>query len=98
MTACFKAHRWPLTPRRSEEHTSELQSQSNLVCRLLLEKKNICRAKHHHPALHPLNTRITHSVSYSKARTSHSLPKLRVLQTLHLPTSHDDFALHTHNQ
>src|SRR5688572_32680598 len=27
-------------PARSEEHTSELQSQSNLVCRLLLEKKN----------------------------------------------------------
>src|SRR5438270_6207980 len=26
---------------RSEEHTSELQSQSNLVCRLLLEKKNL---------------------------------------------------------
>src|SRR2546430_9686312 len=35
---------------RSEEHTSELQSQSNLVCRLLLEKKkkNLTR----HPALH----------------------------------------------
>src|SRR6266567_6956185 len=36
---------------RSEEHTSELQSQSNLVCRLLLEKKKKqtrcpCRAKH----------------------------------------------------
>src|SRR5256886_11267032 len=31
---------------RSEEHTSELQSQSNLVCRLLLEKKKllVCRA------------------------------------------------------
>src|SRR2546430_11459630 len=29
----------PISPRRSEEHTSELQSQSNLVCRLLLEKK-----------------------------------------------------------
>src|SRR2546430_3757519 len=27
---------------RSEEHTSELQSQSNLVCRLLLEKKKTC--------------------------------------------------------
>src|SRR2546430_12798068 len=26
-------------PQRSEEHTSELQSQSNLVCRLLLEKR-----------------------------------------------------------
>src|SRR2546430_6782116 len=29
----------PRDDRRSEEHTSELQSQSNLVCRLLLEKK-----------------------------------------------------------
>src|SRR2546430_7797500 len=29
----------PDYPLRSEEHTSELQSQSNLVCRLLLEKK-----------------------------------------------------------
>src|SRR2546430_6805553 len=29
----------PERPERSEEHTSELQSQSNLVCRLLLEKK-----------------------------------------------------------
>src|SRR3989475_8849316 len=29
----------PAAGRRSEEHTSELQSQSNLVCRLLLEKK-----------------------------------------------------------
>src|SRR2546427_7914898 len=28
-----------VSPQRSEEHTSELQSQSNLVCRLLLEKK-----------------------------------------------------------
>src|SRR5688572_31882571 len=27
--------------QRSEEHTSELQSQSNLVCRLLLEKKKV---------------------------------------------------------
>src|SRR2546430_4455314 len=30
---------------RSEEHTSELQSQSNLVCRLLLEKKKKTNAK-----------------------------------------------------
>src|SRR5437588_4633246 len=30
-----------LKPERSEEHTSELQSHSDLVCRLLLEKKNI---------------------------------------------------------
>src|SRR5689334_23944640 len=31
--------RRPSLPRRSEEHTSELQSQFHLVCRLLLEKK-----------------------------------------------------------
>src|SRR5206468_7621889 len=30
------------TSSRSEEHTSELQSRSDLVCRLLLEKKNSC--------------------------------------------------------
>src|SRR2546430_12591668 len=39
------------TPRegsRSEEHTSELQSQSNLVCRLLLEKKKIVITTHDH--------------------------------------------------
>src|SRR5688572_31026823 len=35
--ALLDLHRW--RERRSEEHTSELQSQSNLVCRLLLEKK-----------------------------------------------------------
>src|SRR2546430_10056632 len=33
---------------RSEEHTSELQSQSNLVCRLLLEKKKITRKPDEH--------------------------------------------------
>src|SRR2546430_8401564 len=34
-----RRHRHRLGDLRSEEHTSELQSQSNLVCRLLLEKK-----------------------------------------------------------
>src|SRR5436190_15538854 len=32
---------YPFWARRSEEHTSELQSHSDLVCRLLLEKKKI---------------------------------------------------------
>src|SRR2546430_13519506 len=42
----------PTRAARSEEHTSELQSQSNLVCRLLLEKK---KDYVHHPQLltHP---------------------------------------------
>src|SRR2546427_4111038 len=43
LIASFKRFRsaliWHAVSSRSEEHTSELQSQSNLVCRLLLEKK-----------------------------------------------------------
>src|SRR2546422_6229594 len=35
--------RLPAIQNRSEEHTSELQSRLHLVCRLLLEKKNITR-------------------------------------------------------
>src|SRR5688572_31854155 len=39
-TTATLSYTYRLPDRRSEEHTSELQSQSNLVCRLLLEKKN----------------------------------------------------------
>src|SRR2546427_1934306 len=40
-SASWAGYCWPgFQSDRSEEHTSELQSQSNLVCRLLLEKKN----------------------------------------------------------
>src|SRR2546427_6264067 len=51
---------WSLWPRasrapRSEEHTSELQSQSNLVCRLLLEKKK----KNEHRKTSQLNDRLS---------------------------------------
>src|SRR5437016_7115055 len=45
-----------LSMRRSEEHTSELQSLTNLVCRLLLEKKNkpkLAEIPRGHPATSP---------------------------------------------
>src|SRR5688572_32430235 len=45
----FSKPAWPPC-NRSEEHTSELQSQSNLVCRLLLEKK---KQKNNHPHRSP---------------------------------------------
>src|SRR2546430_7441925 len=53
---------------RSEEHTSELQSQSNLVCRLLLEKKkkryrdsyNLCNDRPTHIRGTPLLSRPSH--------------------------------------
>src|SRR2546430_3435518 len=43
---------------RSEEHTSELQSQSNLVCRLLLEKKNLSQPSLHCSSFRPQITSI----------------------------------------
>src|SRR2546430_11571811 len=45
-------------PCRSEEHTSELQSQSNLVCRLLLEKKKK-RVRAYELAIDQLRSRAT---------------------------------------
>src|SRR5256886_13171269 len=48
----------PMPPSRSEEHTSELQSQSNLVCRLLLEKKKKTHSLVHVP--HPVAASNTH--------------------------------------
>src|SRR2546430_5780401 len=44
---------------RSEEHTSELQSQSNLVCRLLLEKKNAPRGEVQQSSLCAIHSRRT---------------------------------------
>src|SRR2546430_10386299 len=45
---------------RSEEHTSELQSQSNLVCRLLLEKKK--KNSRSRTAVTPTNTPTSNSI------------------------------------
>src|SRR2546430_13297547 len=58
-----------LFPLRSEEHTSELQPQSNLVCRLLLEKKNSPSA--HAVLLNPVLPRALHPLHYR-----HLLPGL----------------------
>src|SRR2546427_4152961 len=46
--ACCRSRGRGSRPARSEEHTSELQSQSNLVCRLLLEKKKKQHMKYTH--------------------------------------------------
>src|SRR2546430_10277304 len=51
------------TVARSEEHTSELQSQSNLVCRLLLEKKKInnslSTSTQRYSSITPHNTKVS---------------------------------------
>src|SRR2546430_9228792 len=51
---------------RSEEHTSELQSQSNLVCRLLLEKKTSPKFGRPHPSDVPCSLHI-----YLQSNLSH---------------------------
>src|SRR2546421_830820 len=45
LTRAMFARRLASVSSRSEEHTSELQSRSDLVCRLLLEKKKKCVVK-----------------------------------------------------
>src|SRR5256885_5359129 len=67
-------------PSRSEEHTSELQSPCNLVCRLLLEKKN---SSYHriNPSRLQIQTELAHcrsvlpSINPLQAVESHPLPK-----------------------
>src|SRR2546430_9996903 len=52
---------------RSEEHTSELQSQSNLVCRLLLEKKKSDLLPHRPPL--PIRRLATHDAPRTHTHT-----------------------------
>src|SRR2546427_8820946 len=70
MAALYSDHRGaerPIRPAdppclRSEEHTSELQSQSNLVCRLLLEKKKKIKSHEKNIHLNESHTQITHAL------------------------------------
>src|SRR2546430_6312756 len=66
--ACFRRS-------RSEEHTSELQSQSNLVCRLLLEKKKITDqllTEYKNSPIHVVHTAHTTVTTTYTAQCSHS--------------------------
>src|SRR2546427_4307321 len=55
---------------RSEEHTSELQSQSNLVCRLLLEKKKKKKRKKYNRSIDKQSIRMfryrSHTITYDQ--------------------------------
>src|SRR5256885_6217200 len=62
-------------PGRSEEHTSELQSPCNLVCRLLLEKKKKPTKAQEGPAPVPSDT--SHTRHLSNQRKPHRYTALR---------------------
>src|SRR3954467_749153 len=74
-------------PIRSEEHTSELQSHDNLVCRLLLEKK---KKQAVHRVLQPP------SRHYPRA-TPHSFPERRIIQTRLASSSLQALSFHSNS-
>src|SRR2546430_4043451 len=71
IVTCFEHGTNPFFSRwRSEEHTSELQSQSNLVCRLLLEKKKELRTAGYRPPRNGRSGRSSRS-----PRNAHAPPR-----------------------
>src|SRR5256885_8416439 len=84
-------------PLRSEEHTSELQSPCNLVCRLLLEKK-----KNNTYTLISIFTVYAYPLfrllrSYSLWRTSHSATQINLNYTLtHIRLPASDVFIHAY--
>src|SRR2546421_2039065 len=68
---------------RSEEHTSELQSRSDLVCRLLLEKK---KKKHADSILHQALTTTLNRIRIRPSAHTHSPPHPREPPQLRLGT------------
>src|SRR2546421_7626159 len=74
---------------RSEEHTSELQSRSDLVCRLLLEKKKIERAREVEVRRHPgrdarrWNAGSRMKRCYGSDRAAHRAPRAVISEKLH---------------
>src|SRR6266571_4643572 len=89
--------RWP-GPARSEEHTSELQSHVNLVCRLLLEKK---KKIHRAPRHHKHTVRAHYSAGLLRAAGLHRVQVLSVPSVffffLNAPATTDIYTLSLHD-
>src|SRR5260370_27467041 len=69
MAPRYQDRRVATAARRSEEHTSELQSHLNLVCRLLLEKKKKT-LQNHHVSIRLLLRHFPHDRSLTRERTT----------------------------
>src|SRR2546427_296441 len=76
----------PTSGSRSEEHTSELQSQSNLVCRLLLEKKKNNAETNIFKRKRPLYYWRYENIPPSVASAAHSIIDLLLLHPLTPPS------------
>src|SRR5256886_5898450 len=75
---------------RSEEHTSELQSQSNLVCRLLLEKKKINRQQAGRPCAEGLTNQSGPDLRDANADDDDAVTSGRDAPVHHSHTTHTD--------
>src|SRR2546430_6285620 len=72
---------------RSEEHTSELQSQSNLVCRLLLEKKKNTKIYYYTKHIYAINASSNmHSTSIYDISTTYAMETYRLTHVSHIIT------------
>src|SRR2546430_6999691 len=94
MSACIRAPGTWSASERSEEHTSELQSQSNLVCRLLLEKKKNKAVK---SLIHL--TPIASAFLTTKINKAHDIvttPTLPSVLTMHNAYAHKHLTLTAH--
>src|SRR2546430_10648506 len=80
---------------RSEEHTSELQSQSNLVCRLLLEKKKTDLYSDHNYSLAAQPRGYHDRDDASTLATSHNIPNAaRPVESHHYTRTRTKYGLH----
>src|SRR4029434_5996730 len=85
------------TPHRSEEHTSELQSHLNLVCRLLLEKNRL--NTHTHTPPHSHTSTSTHQCSRRRCvspRSCVSELSHEISVQIEHAYAHSFFLMHTH--
>src|SRR5256885_2622166 len=83
-SAMFRSPSMAYDAVRSEEHTSELQSPCNLVCRLLLEKKKKSDRQHHTAAQLPLQRVLLQTTPYFDDN-----PFLILTLSLNGPWTHD---------
>src|SRR2546429_2597749 len=82
----FAASRVMNSRKRSEEHTSELQSRLHLVCRLLLEKKNK-KVRHHPASMHEAHTQEAMRIRHGDGTLIHGLAIHAELQPMIRPNT-----------
>src|SRR2546426_3549844 len=83
-------------PSRSEEHTSELQSPCNLVCRLLLEKKKKKLFRDPHKITHPNHNVQSYDIDYPRGHCTPPAVSFERVSPYWYPCVHSSRPQHSH--